>query len=148
MNILFFGDRSSADDFISSVHDGWGVATEKGLKGNAIEAGTTTNMDTIAKDHSYRTLAAHGVAVGLSEGLMGNSEVGYVRSRDARWRWLIESQGRHLNIGAGRIVWQDIVRIDVSIKKRQFHKTQNILKSFKHAKEGNGRLHLLGLVRL
>lgn len=110
------------------VHDGWGVATEKGLKGNAIEAGTTTNMDTIAKDHSYRTLAAHGISVGLSEGLMGNSEVG------------------HLNIGAGRIVWQDIVRIDVSIKKRQFHKTQNILKSFKHAKEGNGRLHLLGLI--
>jgi 2,3-bisphosphoglycerate-independent phosphoglycerate mutase len=58
------------------VHDGWGVATEPGLKGNAIEAGTTTNMDTLAKDFSYRTLAAHGVAVGLSEGLMGNSEVG------------------------------------------------------------------------
>ena len=52
----------------------------------------------------------------------------------------------HLNIGAGRIVWQDIVRIDVSIKKRQFHKNEAILESFKHAKEGNGRLHLLGLV--
>jgi 2,3-bisphosphoglycerate-independent phosphoglycerate mutase len=49
------------------------------MKGNAIEAGTTTNMDKIAADHSYRTLAAHGTAVGLSEGLMGNSEVGYVR---------------------------------------------------------------------
>lgn len=52
----------------------------------------------------------------------------------------------HLNIGAGRIVWQDIVRIDQSIKKREFHKSANILKSCKHAKEGNGRLHLLGLV--
>ncbi|KAF8889840.1 cofactor-independent phosphoglycerate mutase [Infundibulicybe gibba] len=110
------------------VHDGWGVAREPGLEGNAIEAGTTTNMDTIAKDHSYRTLAAHGTAVGLSDGLMGNSEVG------------------HLNIGAGRIVWQDIVRIDVSIKKREFHKSANIVSSFKRAKEGNGRLHLLGLV--
>jgi hypothetical protein len=60
----------------SSVHDGWGIAPEEGTKGNAIEAGTTTNMDSIAKDHSYRTLAAHGTAVGLSEGLMGNSEVG------------------------------------------------------------------------
>lgn len=60
----------------NSVHDGWGVAAEPGLDGNAIEAGTTTNMDTIAKEHSYRTLAAHGTAVGLSEGLMGNSEVG------------------------------------------------------------------------
>ena len=48
------------------------------MKGDAIDAGETKNMDTIAKDHSYRTLAAHGTAVGLSEGLMGNSEVGYV----------------------------------------------------------------------
>ena len=52
----------------------------------------------------------------------------------------------HLNIGAGRIVWQDIVRIDVSIKKRQFHKNEVILESFNRAKSGNGRLHLLGLV--
>lgn len=65
-------------DIPNSVHDGWGVATEPGLEGNAIEAGTTTNMDTIAKDHSHRLLAAHGVAVGLSDGLMGNSEVGWV----------------------------------------------------------------------
>lgn len=64
--------------FIDSVHDGWGIAPEKGMKGDAIDAGTTTNMDTIAKEHSYRTLAAHGLAVGLSDGLMGNSEVGYV----------------------------------------------------------------------
>jgi hypothetical protein len=53
---------------------------------------------------------------------------------------------RHLNIGAGRIVWQDIVRIDVSIKKRQFHKSPNIVASMQRAKDGNGRLHLLGLV--
>ncbi|KAJ7358395.1 cofactor-independent phosphoglycerate mutase [Mycena albidolilacea] len=110
------------------VHDGWGIATEPGLEGNAIEAGTTTNMDTIGKEHSQRRLAAHGTAVGLSDGLMGNSEVG------------------HLNIGAGRIVWQDIVRIDVAIKKREFHKNKTILESFKHAKEGNGRLHLIGLI--
>ena len=51
-----------------------------------------------------------------------------------------------MNIGAGRIVWQAIVRIDVSIKKRQFHKNQVILESFNRAKDGNGRLHLLGLV--
>jgi 2,3-bisphosphoglycerate-independent phosphoglycerate mutase len=62
----------------NSVHDGWGIALEKGVDGNAIEAATTTNMDTIAKDHSYRTLQASGTSVGLSEGLMGNSEVGYV----------------------------------------------------------------------
>jgi 2,3-bisphosphoglycerate-independent phosphoglycerate mutase len=65
---------------IPSVHDGWGLAPEKGMKGDAIDAGDTTNMDTIAKDHSHRALAAHGLAVGLSEGLMGNSEVGCVRA--------------------------------------------------------------------
>ena len=52
-----------------------------------------------------------------------------------------------MNIGAGRIVWQDIVKIDVSIKKRQFHKNEVIVESCKHAKAGNGRLHFLGLVR-
>ncbi|KAF8688920.1 phosphoglycerate mutase, partial [Rhizoctonia solani] len=108
------------------VHDGWGVSDVE--KGNAVKGGDTTNMDTIAKDHSARTLQAHGLAVGLSDGLMGNSEVG------------------HLNIGAGRIVWQDIVRIDVSIKKREFHKNKTILESLKHAKNTSGRLHLLGLV--
>jgi len=55
-------------------------------------------------------------------------------------------ENRHLNIGAGRIVWQDIVRIDQSIKKRQFHKSPKIVEAMDHAKEGNGRLHLLGLV--
>ena len=53
---------------------------------------------------------------------------------------------RHLNIGAGRIVWQDIVKIDVAIKKKEFHKNPTIVESFKRAKDGNGRLHLLGLV--
>jgi 2,3-bisphosphoglycerate-independent phosphoglycerate mutase len=59
-----------------SVHDGWGIAQEKGIKGNAIENADTTHMDTIAADHSHTPLQAHGLAVGLSDGLMGNSEVG------------------------------------------------------------------------
>ena len=46
------------------------------MKGDAISAADTTNMDTIAKEHSFRTLHAHGLSVGLSDGLMGNSEVG------------------------------------------------------------------------
>ena len=54
----------------------------------------------------------------------------------------------HLNIGAGRVVWQDIVRIDMSIKKRQFHKNPVIVEACERAKKGNGRLHLMGLVRL
>jgi 2,3-bisphosphoglycerate-independent phosphoglycerate mutase len=52
----------------------------------------------------------------------------------------------HLNIGAGRIVWQDIVRIDVSIKKRQFHKSPNIVECMEQAKKTSGRLHLIGLI--
>ncbi|KZW03328.1 phosphoglycerate mutase [Exidia glandulosa HHB12029] len=110
------------------VHDGWGISDAPPEKGNAVAAGSTVNMDSIAEKHSYRKLAAHGLAVGLNDGLMGNSEVG------------------HLNIGAGRIVWQDIVKIDQSIKKRQFHKNETILESFKHAKDSTGRLHLIGLV--
>ena len=66
-----------------SVHDGWGIAPEKGLKGDAIEAADTTNMDTIAEKHSYRTLLAHGNAVGLNDGLMGNSEVGCILHQHA-----------------------------------------------------------------
>ncbi|KAG8935779.1 hypothetical protein FRC02_006329 [Tulasnella sp. 418] len=108
------------------VHDGWGISPEK--QGNAIAAGSTTNMDAIGEKHSHTSLAAHGLAVGLSDGLMGNSEVG------------------HLNIGAGRVVWQDIVKIDVSIKKRQFHAQENVVKACENARNGNGRLHLLGLV--
>lgn len=106
-------------------------------------------MDTIAKDHSYRQLAAHGTAVGLSEGLMGNSEVGYVLfyfNLSTIITFVAGDICRHLNIGAGRIVWQDIVKIDVSIKKREFHKNEKIVESCKRAKNGNGRLHLLGLV--
>jgi len=136
---------------LNSVHDGWGISDIE--EGNAVKAGDTTTMDDLATRCCYRTLAAHGLAVGLTDGLMGNSEVGYVS------RSLIDlshqygcsfvytlHEDRHLNIGAGRIVWQDIVRIDQSIKKRQFHESPNIVEAMKHAKDGNGRLHLLGLV--
>jgi len=63
--------------------------------------------------------------------------------RDRSWHG---PASHHLNIGAGRIVRQDIVRIDVSVKKRQFHKSPNIVASMQRAKDGNSRLHLLGLV--
>ena len=76
----------------------------------------------------YTEIDASSLAVGLPEGLMGNSEVG------------------HLNIGAGRVVWQDVVRIDQTLKKGELNKVPNIVKSFQRAKDGNGRLHLLGLI--
>lgn len=63
-------------DILNSVHDGWGISDV--VEGNAIKGGDTETMDRLAKDFSYRTIAAHGLAVGLSDGLMGNSEVGWV----------------------------------------------------------------------
>ncbi|EYE98171.1 2,3-bisphosphoglycerate-independent phosphoglycerate mutase [Aspergillus ruber CBS 135680] len=114
------------------VIDGWGVPSESS-KGDAITAAETPFMSGFAEANSktaqgYTELDASSLAVGLPEGLMGNSEVG------------------HLNIGAGRVVWQDSVRIDQTLKKNELKKVDNISKSFTRAKEGNGRLHLVGLV--
>ena len=116
------------------VIDGWGIASESSSKeGDAILAADTPIMDDFKADGSktaqgYTELEASSLAVGLPEGLMGNSEVG------------------HLNIGAGRVVWQDVVRIDQTLKQGDLNKVENIVSSFKRAKEGNGRLHLCGLV--
>ena len=86
-------------------------------------------MDAFQKHaNGYTELEASSLAVGLPEGLMGNSEVG------------------HLNIGAGRVVWQDVVRIDQTIKKGELNKNEIIMSAFKSAKEGTGRLHLAGLI--
>ncbi|KAK9466987.1 BPG-independent protein [Lipomyces arxii] len=111
------------------VIDGWGVKPEKGYKGNAIENAETPTMDKFATEPGYTELEASSTFVGLPEGLMGNSEVG------------------HLNIGAGRVVWQDVVRIDMAVKNGEFASTENIAAALKHAKEkSSGRLHFLGLL--
>ncbi|KAF2177870.1 hypothetical protein K469DRAFT_676543 [Zopfia rhizophila CBS 207.26] len=116
------------------VIDGWGIPSEKSPKeGDAILAADTPCMDGFKEEGSktaqgYTELEASSLAVGLPEGLMGNSEVG------------------HLNIGAGRVVWQDVVRIDQTIKKGELYKIKSIQESFNRAKDTNGRLHLLGLV--
>ena len=114
--------------------DGWGLPSDHSpAEGNAILNAETPWMDEFSKKDSktsqgYTELEASSLAVGLPEGLMGNSEVG------------------HLNIGAGRVVWQDVVRIDQTIKKGELNKVENIIKCFTRAKEGNGRLHLCGLI--
>lgn len=114
--------------------DGWGIPSESSPKdGDAIAAADTPCMDEFAREGSstaqgYTELEASSLAVGLPEGLMGNSEVG------------------HLNIGAGRVVWQDSVRIEQTVKKGEMNKVEAIQKCFQRAIDGNGRLHLLGLV--
>ncbi|EOD52958.1 2,3-bisphosphoglycerate-independent phosphoglycerate mutase [Neofusicoccum parvum] len=116
------------------VIDGWGVpGPSSPPEGDAILAAETPVMDEFKRPGSeitqgYTEIEASSLAVGLPEGLMGNSEVG------------------HLNIGAGRVVWQDVVRIDQTIKKGELKNVENIQKSFSRAKNGNGRLHFLGLV--
>lgn len=118
----------------SVVIDGWGIPSEDSPKdGDAIAAADTPVMDDFRKEGSstaqgYTELEASSLAVGLPDGLMGNSEVG------------------HLNIGAGRVVWQDSVRIEQTIKKGEMNKVENVKKSFQRAKDTNGRLHLLGLI--
>ncbi|KAF7553157.1 hypothetical protein G7046_g7174 [Stylonectria norvegica] len=115
---------------VSFVIDGWGIPSEESPKnGDAIAAAQTPVMDELSNDaNGFTELEASSLAVGLPEGLMGNSEVG------------------HLNIGAGRVVWQDVVRIDLTIKKGELSSNEVIKKTFQSAAAGNGRLHLCGLV--
>jgi 2,3-bisphosphoglycerate-independent phosphoglycerate mutase len=112
------------------VIDGWGIPSASSPKdGDAITNANTPVMDAFYKDvDGFAELEASSLAVGLPEGLMGNSEVG------------------HLNIGAGRVVWQDVVRIDQTIKKGELNKNDVIMKTFTDAKNGTGRLHLAGLI--
>ena len=110
--------------------DGWGIPSDESPKdGDAIAAAETPVMDAFSKSATgFTELEASSLAVGLPEGLMGNSEVG------------------HLNIGAGRVVWQDVVRIDQTIKNNELSKNEVIKKTLEAAKNGNGRLHLCGLI--
>jgi len=112
------------------VIDGWGIPSESSPKdGDAIAAAETPVMDAFSKNaDGFTELEASSLAVGLPEGLMGNSEVG------------------HLNIGAGRVVWQDVVRIDQTIKNNELNKNDVIMKTFNAARDGTGRLHLAGLI--
>lgn len=109
--------------------DGWGIPSESSPpEGDAIAAAETPVMDSFTDTPGYTELEASSNAVGLPEGLMGNSEVG------------------HLNIGAGRVVWQDVVRIDKTIKDGELNKNKVIADTFNAAKNGTGRLHLAGLI--
>jgi len=108
------------------ILDGWGICDSK--DGNAIAIASTPNMDEYYKCYPYTTLACSGEDVGLPEGQMGNSEVG------------------HLNIGAGRIVYQEFTRITKAIKDGSFFKNDELLKAMHFVKEKGSALHLMGLL--
>ncbi len=108
------------------ILDGWGIAPDG--KGNAISLANTPNMDRLLASCPHAKLTASGRAVGLPEGYMGNSEVG------------------HLNIGAGRTVYQDMTRIDVAIEDGSFKKNAVLTDILGRVQESGGRLHLAGLL--
>ena len=108
------------------ILDGWGIRKQK--KGNAIKLGKTPNFDKLKREYPYTELRAAEKAVGLLPGMMGNSETG------------------HLNIGAGRIISQDVVRINNSIKNKSFFNNKSLLKAVNNVKKNNSTLHIMGLL--
>ncbi len=111
---------------ILMILDGLGLRSE--TVGNAVALADTPNLDKYWKNYPHSTLKASGFDVGLPDGQMGNSEVG------------------HTNIGAGRIVYQSLTRIDKSIADNEFAEQKALLELFDFVKSNNSNLHLMGLV--
>jgi 2,3-bisphosphoglycerate-independent phosphoglycerate mutase len=107
------------------ILDGWGMRAA--TAGNAIAEAAPPFYTQLLKDYPWITLEASGEAVGLPEGQMGNSEVG------------------HLNLGAGRVVYQELTRINKSIRESDFFSNPALLQAMAHAKAHNSTLHLMGL---
>lgn len=108
------------------ILDGWGIGKKD--KSDAIFNAKTPNMDALMRDHPNATLLTMGQHVGLPSGQMGNSEVG------------------HMNIGAGRIVFQELSRINNSISSGEFFKKEELLEIINHAEKNDTNIHLMGLV--
>ena len=106
--------------------DGWGHGKIK--SSDAIQNANVPFVKSLYSKYPNTTLVTCGEAVGLPDGQMGNSEVG------------------HLNLGAGRIVYQELQRINVAIREGEFEKNEQLLKAIRYAKDNNKPLHLLGLV--
>jgi 2,3-bisphosphoglycerate-independent phosphoglycerate mutase len=108
------------------ILDGWGVSER--MEGNAVDIGNTPTLDRIMFEGCRTTIAVSGSAVGLPEGQMGNSEIG------------------HLNMGAGRIVYQSLTRINKAIGDGSFQSNQALVEAMELALERGSSLHLMGLV--
>ncbi|QPC47444.1 2,3-bisphosphoglycerate-independent phosphoglycerate mutase [Mangrovibacillus cuniculi] len=108
------------------ILDGFALRDE--TKGNAVTHAKKPNFDRYWNQYPHNSLIAAGEAVGLPEGQMGNSEVG------------------HLNIGAGRVVYQSLTRVNIAIREGEFEQNDTFLAAIKHAKENRTALHLMGLL--
>lgn len=109
------------------IRDGWGINPKK--DGNAVLLGKTPNSDSYEKDYPRCALKCHGEYVGLPAGNQGNSEVG------------------HLNIGAGRVVYQSLTRIDKSIQEGDFFENKAFIKAIDNCRKNSSSLHIMGLVQ-
>ncbi|MGM0420189.1 MAG: 2,3-bisphosphoglycerate-independent phosphoglycerate mutase [Bacillota bacterium] len=108
------------------IMDGYGISEQK--KGDATEAAETPYIDKLFADNPTTTLGAAGEAVGLPEGQMGNSEVG------------------HLNLGSGRVIYQEYTRINKAIEDDELKENTEINNAISHVKQNDSTLHFLGLL--
>ncbi|MFH0955693.1 MAG: 2,3-bisphosphoglycerate-independent phosphoglycerate mutase [Candidatus Falkowbacteria bacterium] len=118
-------EQKQAKPVVLIVLDGWGIANP--YTGNAISQANTPNIKSYIAKYPAMVLVASGEGVGLPWGESGNSEVG------------------HLNLGLGRILYQNLPRINKYIADRSFYKNKVLLKAIEHVKKNNSKLHLLGL---
>lgn len=108
------------------ILDGWGVTQDPAV--SAVAQANTPFIDSLYKNYPHAQLLTHGMNVGLPDGQMGNSEVG------------------HMNLGAGRIVYQDLAKINMAVEKGTLNKEPQLQKAFEYAKRHNKKVHFLGLV--
>jgi 2,3-bisphosphoglycerate-independent phosphoglycerate mutase len=113
---------------VLTILDGWGYSPAGAAEGNAIAAARKPVYDKLLREFPNTLVHTSGPYVGLPEGQMGNSEVG------------------HLNIGAGRVLYMDVTRIDKMIASGEFFRNPTLLAAMRHAREGGRRLHLMGLL--
>ncbi len=108
------------------ILDGWGNSPDP--KVSAVDQANTPFIDSLYKKYPYATLRTDGLHVGLPEGQMGNSEVG------------------HMNLGAGRIVYQDLVKVNLAVKNKTLNNEKVLVDAFDYAKSNNKDVHFLGLL--
>ena len=108
------------------ILDGWGITQDPSV--SAIAQAQTPFIDSLYKKYPNAQLLTHGMNVGLPDGQMGNSEVG------------------HMNLGAGRIVYQDLAKINLAVEKGTLNKEPELKKAFNYAKTNHKKVHLIGLV--
>lgn len=122
-----YRQQSKADGpVVLLILDGWGIGPD--YPGNAIKLAKTPVMDRLWLSYPHTQLTASGQAVGLPDGVDGNSETG------------------HMNIGAGSIIFQDLPRINSAVADGSFQYNQAIVNTMNHVKTNNSTLHLMGLV--